>query len=245
MSRPLALVSGGSRGIGRAVVVRLAQDGYDVAFCYRTRTDAAQEAAEEARQAGARTLATRLDVADGPAVRAFVAEAVEEFGAPAAVVTAAGIARDRPLALMEDAEWESVLRTNLDGTFHLCRAALQPMVRRRAGAFVTISSIAGIHGGIGQTNYAASKAGILGFTRALAKENGRFHIRVNSVAPGLIETDMTAEMPDKAREQHLRRTPLRCLGRPEDVADAVSFLVSDRARFITGEVLSVDGGLTL
>jgi 3-oxoacyl-[acyl-carrier protein] reductase len=146
---------------------------------------------------------------------------------------------------MNDSQWQDVVRTNLDGNYHLCRAVIQSLVKRRSGSIVTLSSVAGVYGGAGQSNYSASKAGIIGFTRAIAKEYGKFGVRANSVAPGFIETDMTAELPEAAREKYRGQIPLARFGAPEDVADLVSFLVSDRARYITGQVLGVDGGLTL
>ncbi|MGW1500956.1 3-oxoacyl-ACP reductase FabG [Streptomyces mirabilis] len=244
-ARPVALVSGGSRGIGRAIVTRLAEDGYDVAFCYRSRSDAADATAEAAARHGARTFTRRVDVAESTQTREFVAAAEAELGPLDTVVTAAGITRDRPLALMDDSQWQDVVRTNLDGTYHVCRAALQSLIKRRTGAIVTLSSIAGVYGGVGQTNYSASKAGIIGFTRALAKEYGRYGVRANSVAPGFIDTDMTSAVPEAAKKKYLGQIPLARFGAPEDVADLVSFLVSARSGYITGQVLGIDGGLVI
>jgi 3-oxoacyl-[acyl-carrier protein] reductase len=242
-ARPVALVTGGSRGIGRAIVARLAGDGYDVAFCYRSDGEAAEEAARAAEKAGARVHHERVDVADAARVREFVAAAERELGPPSAVVTSAGITRDRPLALMAEDEWRSVIDTNLDGTFHVCRASVYGLMRRRRGSVVTLSSVAGVHGNAGQTNYAASKAGIIGFTRSLARECGRYGVRANVVAPGLISTDMTADLPAEVAERHLASVPLGRAGTPEEVADLVSFLVSDRAAYITGQVVEINGGL--
>jgi 3-oxoacyl-[acyl-carrier protein] reductase len=240
-TRRVALVTGGSRGIGRAVVLRLARDGYDVGFCYQSQQDAARELEKEAADHGVRVLSRRTDVTDAAAVGQLVAETQQELGPIGTVVTAAGVLEDKPLVMMGDADWNRVLDTNLDGTFHTCRAAVFEMMKRKAGCVVTISSVAGVHGNAGQTNYSAAKAGIIGFTRALAKEVGRYNIRANVVAPGYIDTAMTEGMDAAVLDRAKARIPLGRLGRPEEVADVVAFLASDRATYISGAVLQVDG----
>ncbi|MBM7054383.1 MULTISPECIES: 3-oxoacyl-[acyl-carrier-protein] reductase [Streptomyces] len=241
----VALVTGGSRGIGRATVRALARDGFHVAFCYRSDEEAARTLEKETADLGVRVTGSRVDVADATSVRAWITAVEEEFGQIDAAVTAAGITRDNPLVLMEDEQWNQVLDTNLDGVYHVCRSVVFGMMKRRTGAIVNISSVAGVYGHGTQTNYSASKAGIIGFSRALAKETGRSGIRVNSVAPGFIETDMVAAMNDKARKEALSSIPLRRMGTAEEVADLVAYLVSDRAAYITGAVLQIDGGITI
>ncbi len=243
--RPVAVVTGGSRGIGRAAVLRLAADGFDVAFCYLSSPEKAEEVASEARRAGARVLARKVDVSVTGQAEELVSETEAELGPLAVVVSNAGVVRDRPLAGMTDDEWDTVIRTNLDGTYHICRAAARSLMRHDNGSIVTISSVAGIYGNIGQANYSASKAGIIGFTKSIAKELGRFGVRANCIAPGMITTDMTADLTDKNRKEQIRRIALRRPGTPDEVADLVSFLVSSRSAYITGQVLGIDGGLSL
>jgi 3-oxoacyl-[acyl-carrier protein] reductase len=229
-----ALVTGASRGIGRAIAVELARAGASVVVGYRS---GAGEAEAVAQEIGGR--AVQADVSDSEEAKRLV----EEAGDLDVLVNNAGLTRDGLLARMPDEDWRAVVDTNLGGVFHTCRAAARGMMRRRAGAIVNISSIVGVHGNPGQTNYSAAKAGIIGFTKALARELGQRGVRANVVAPGYITTRLTEVIPDEFKEAMLANTPLGRFGDPADVAGAVRFLCSDEAAFITGEVLLVDGGL--
>jgi 3-oxoacyl-[acyl-carrier protein] reductase len=230
----LALVTGASRGIGRAVALELGRAGAEVVVAYRSGADEAEAVAAEA---GGR--AVQADVSDPDEARRLV----EEAGDLAILVNNAGLTRDGLIARMPDDDWRTVIETNLSGVFYTCRAAARGMMRRRAGAIVNVSSVVGLHGNPGQTNYAASKAGIIGFTKALARELGGRGVRANVVAPGYVKTQLTDVLPEEAKAAMLTNTPLGRLGEPEDVAGAVRFLCSDEASFITGEVVLVDGGL--
>lgn len=243
--KPVALVSGGSRGIGRAVVKRLAAEGHEVSFCYRSDEEAATALEKEVGELGVRAMARKVNVASPDAVREWVAETQETLGTVDVAVTAAGITRDNPLLMMEDRDWKDVLAVNLDGTYNVCRSVVFEMMKRQSGSLVMLSSVAGIHGHATQSNYAATKAGIIGFAKSLAKEVGRYGIRSNVVAPGFIETDMTAVLSDKVRDQMRKSIPLNRFGGAEEVADMVSFLASDRAGYVTGSVFQIDGGITI
>ncbi|WP_031469283.1 3-oxoacyl-ACP reductase FabG [Sciscionella sediminilitoris] len=238
--KPVAMVSGGSRGIGAAVVRALSADGFAVSFGYRGAEEAAAELAAETGG-----LAVRADVTDPEAVGAWLERTKSELGSVRALVTSAGITRDRPVALMSAAEWGDVLRTDLDGVFTVCQPVVFDMIKRKAGSVVTLSSVSGVYGNPTQANYSAAKSGVIGFTKALAKEVGRYGVRANVVAPGLIETDMLAEMAEPAREKLRASVPMRRFGTAEEVADLVSFLVSDKAGYINGSVLEITGGLTV
>jgi 3-oxoacyl-[acyl-carrier protein] reductase len=230
----LALVTGGSRGIGRAIALELGRAGAEVVVGYRT---GAEEAGVVAAEIGGRTI--QADVSDADSAKALV----EAAGDVDVLVNNAGLTRDGVLARMSDDDWRTVIDTNLSSVFFTCRAAARTMMRRRSGAIVNVSSIVGVHGNWGQTNYAASKAGIIGFTKSLAKELGSRNVRANVVAPGYVKTQLTDVLPEGATQTMLDATPLGRLGDPEDVAGAVRFLCSDDARFVTGAVLLVDGGL--
>jgi 3-oxoacyl-[acyl-carrier protein] reductase len=229
-----ALVTGASRGIGRAIALELARAGASVVVGYRSGAD---EAHAVAREAGGR--AVRADVSD----RGSAVELVEEAGEVDILVNNAGLTRDGLIARMPDADWRDVIETNLSSVFYTCRAVARPMMKKRSGAIVNVSSVVGLHGNPGQTNYAASKAGIIGFTKSLARELGSRSVRANVIAPGYVHSRLTDEIPEEMRTLMLQNTPLGRLGDPEDVAGAVRFLCSDAAAYITGEVLLVDGGL--
>jgi 3-oxoacyl-[acyl-carrier protein] reductase len=229
-----ALVTGASRGIGRSIATELAAAGAEVVLSYRTGVEEAEGLAAEI---GAR--AVQADVSDATSAAALV----EEAGDVDILVNNAGVTRDGLLVRMSDDDWDTVLDTNLASCFYTCRAAARGMMKKRAGTVVNISSIVGLRGNWGQTNYAASKAGIIGFTKSLARELGSRNVRANVVVPGYVKTQLTEALPEGATEAMLTNTPLGRLGDPEDVAGAVRFLCSDEASFITGAVLLVDGGL--
>ncbi len=229
-----ALVTGGSRGIGRAIALALAGAGASVVVGYRSGGD---EAGAVAKECGGRAM--QADVSNADEAK----QLVEEAGELDVLVNNAGLTRDGLLARMPDEDWRDVLETNLSAVFYTCRAAARPMMKRRSGSIVNVSSIVGLHGNPGQTNYSASKAGIIGFTKALARELGGRGVRANVVAPGYIDTRLTQAIAEEMRTLMLQNTPLGRFGDPEDVAGAVRFLCSDEASFITGEVLLVDGGL--
>jgi 3-oxoacyl-[acyl-carrier protein] reductase len=234
LSGKTALVTGGSRGIGSAIAVELARAGASVVVGYRS---GAGEAEAVAAEIGGR--AVQADVSDPAEAARLVADA----GDVDILVNNAGVTRDGLLARMGDEDWREVIETNLSSVFYTCRAVTRPMMRKRSGSIVNVGSIVGVHGNFGQTNYGASKAGLIGFTKSLARELGSRGVRANVVAPGYVTTRLTDEIPEEGRRAMLANTPLGRLGDPADVAGAVRFLCSDEASFITGEVLLVDGGL--
>ncbi len=238
-----AVVTGGSRGLGRAVCQKLAQGGANVVFSYAGNTAAAQETLAELARMGANVRAVQGSVGDSEAVKALMDTAVKEFGRLDILVNNAGITRDGLVMLMKEEDFDAVIDTNLKGTFLCMKAASRTMLRQKYGRIVNLSSVVGLHGNAGQVNYAASKAGVIGMTKSLAKELAAKGVTVNAVAPGFITTDMTDGLPEAAKSALLASIPMARLGAPEDVAEAVAFLAGDGAGYITGQVLGVDGGM--
>ena len=240
-----AVVTGGSRGLGRAVCLELAKGGANVVFCYAGNEAAAKETTAACEALGAKALAVRCDVAKADEVMALMDAAVKEFGRIDILVNNAGITRDGLLMMMKEEDFDAVIAANLKGTFLCMKAVSRIMMKQRYGRIVNLSSVVGLRGNAGQVNYAASKAGVVGMTKSLAKELASRGVTVNAVAPGFIATDMTAAMTDAAKEATLASIPLQRLGAPEDVAHAVAFLASDEAAYVTGQVLCVDGGMAM
>jgi 3-oxoacyl-[acyl-carrier protein] reductase len=236
----VAIVTGGSRGIGRAVVQALAREGAKVAFTYVQSKSLADEVAN-----GDNVVAFQADVADFERAKSLVKEVKERFGRIDILVNNAGITRDKLLAIMSEKDWDDVIDTNLKGLFNLSKHAAGIMLRQRYGAVLNVTSISGIVGMPGQVNYSSSKAGMIGFTKAMAKELAKANITVNALALGFVETDMTTVLNAEYRAKILGQIPLGRVAKPEDVADAALFLLSDKARYITGQVLQVDGGLAM
>jgi 3-oxoacyl-[acyl-carrier protein] reductase len=240
-----ALVTGGSRGIGRAIALRLATQGADVAFSYRGNEAAAKETAAAIEALGRRALAIQADASDPASADKVVAATLEAFGKVDILVNNAGITRDDLIMRMSLDDFHDVLQTNLFGAFYMTKAVTRPMLKARSGRIVNITSVSGQAGQTGQANYSSAKAGLIGLTKATARELASRTITCNAVAPGMVTTELTADLPEALMNEAIARTPLGRFGTPEEIADAVAFLVSDEARYITGQVLAVDGGLVM
>jgi 3-oxoacyl-[acyl-carrier protein] reductase len=241
----VAVVTGASRGIGRAIAERLAAEGAKVVVNHRSSAEQAQEVVAGIQARGGEAVAMQADVSDFQQAHEMIQAIQKQFGRIDILVNNAGTTRDTLLMMMKEADWDLVIDTNLKSVFNCCKAAVRGMVRRRSGRIINITSVAGLAGNPGQTNYASSKAGVIGFTKSLAKEVGSRSITVNAVAPGFIPTVLTNVLPDELKQTAIEHTPLGRFGQPEEVAAAVAFFASDEAGFITGQTLSVDGGLAM
>jgi 3-oxoacyl-[acyl-carrier protein] reductase len=245
LSRKAAVVTGGSRGIGRAIALRLAEQGADVAFSYRGNEAAANETRAAIEALGRKALAVQGDVSDPAAADAVIKAALDAFGKVDILVNNAGITRDDLIMRMSLEDWRAVLETNLFGAFYCIKAVTRPMLKAKGGRIINITSVSGQAGQTGQANYSAAKAGLIGLTKATARELASRGITCNAVAPGFVLTELTRDLPENLQAQLTERTPLGRFGTVEEIADAVAFLVSDEAGFITGQVLAVDGGLVM
>jgi len=242
----VALVTGGSRGLGRAISLAFARQGADVAVNYRGNTTAADEVVTAMRELGRQAIAIQGDTAAGrESCEAIVKTAIDHFGKVDILVNNAGITRDNLMMRMDDADWNDVIATNLSGPFWMCRAIARPMLKAKSGRIINMSSVAGRMGNAGQANYASAKAGLIGLTKTVARELASRGITANAIAPGLIETELTADLPDAARQFVLDSTPLGYIGSEEDVAAAAVYFASDEARYVTGQVLGIDGGMMM
>ena len=240
-----AIVTGGSKGIGKAICVRLAKDGFNIAFSYNSNPELAEETAKLCESAGVKVKFHKVDVADSTACKEWTEEVQTEFGSVDVLVNNAGITKDGLLMKMKDEDLDAVLDVNLKGSFYMMREASKIMLKQKSGKIVNISSVVGVMGNAGQVNYSATKAGVIGMTKSLARELAGRRINVNAVAPGMIETDMTKAMSDKAREAVIAGIPFKEMGKPEEIASVVSFLAGEDSNYITGQVICADGGMSI
>lgn len=240
-----AIITGGSKGIGKAICVRLAKDGFNIAFSYNSNPELAEETIKLCESSGVKAKSYKVDVADSTACKEWTEEVQAEFGGVDVLVNNAGITKDGLLMKMKDEDLDAVLDVNLKGSFYMMREASKIMLKQKSGKIVNISSVVGVMGNAGQVNYSAAKAGVIGMTKSLARELAGRRINVNAVAPGMIETDMTKAMSDKAREAVINGIPFKEMGKPEEIASVVSFLAGEDSNYITGQVICADGGMSI
>lgn len=244
LKKKTVIISGAARGIGRAIAIELASEGANISFNFLKSSEEARTLEKEIKNFGVDVKSYQVDIKDYNAVKSWVDNTKELFGGIDIVINNAGIIKDKALALMEPDDWREVINTNLEGTFNLTRAAIVTFIKQKSGVIINIASVSGILGLPRQTNYSASKAGIIGFTKSLAREVASYNIRVNAIAPGFIETDMLKDLKEEYKSQIIKQIPLSRLGKPEEVAKVVKFLVSDDASYITGQTIIIDGGMS-
>ncbi len=241
----IAIVTGGTRGIGKAIALELAKNGCSIAFNYNKNTDAANALVKEIEAMGSKAVSFQINAASFEGAKSMVKEVKDTFGRIDFLVNNAGITRDKLLALMSESDWDEVINTNLKSVYNFSKAVITQMIKQKAGNILNITSVSGLVGIAGQVNYSSSKAGMVGFTKALAKEVGKVNITVNAIACGFIETDMTSALPQEYKDKMIEMIPVRRFGKPEEIAKVAAFLLSDDAKYITGHVISVDGGLAI
>ncbi|MDQ1272253.1 MAG: 3-oxoacyl-[acyl-carrier protein] reductase [Planctomycetota bacterium] len=241
----VAIVTGGTRGIGKAIVLELAKNGCNVVFNYNKNADAASALVKEIESMGQKAISFQVDAASFEGAKNMVKEVKNTFGRIDFLVNNAGITRDKLLALMGENDWDEVIDTNLKSVYNFSKAVITQMIKQKSGSILNITSVSGLMGMAGQVNYSSSKAGMVGFTKALAKEVGKVHVTVNAIACGFIETDMTSALPQEYKDKMIEMIPARRFGKPEEIAKIAAFLLSDDAQYITGHVISVDGGLAI